>query len=66
MTAVCWAGKRSYVAGIDKGETFGIGIKGFDDRSGHFKGEGTVYYPITSSSCQNIKDVRVGEKEECI
>ena len=46
-------------------EIFGLGLKGVEVRSVSLKGETMVYYPIISSSCQTIKDVRIGEKEEC-
>jgi hypothetical protein len=49
-----------------RGESFGLGNKGVEVRSGHLMGEGIVYYHITSSSSQTIIDVRVGEKVECI
>ena len=47
------------------GEIFGLGINGVEVRSDPLKGEMTVYYPITLSSCQTIIDVRIGE-EECL
>ena len=47
-------------------EIFVLGIKGVEVRSDSLKGETMVYYPITSSSCRTIKDVRIGEMEECL